>query len=292
MFFTGEASSDRLSQVLQGAAMGEALGVLASRMTPAERAERFTSEEIHHVKIDQSQSSTSVELLKATIVGLEHASSMECPSNLDIRIHLHEAYRDWARSSPSASKLRNLQLARATTSGQLGSFTSTERGASDGMLCVSPIGLAFASDPGRAFLIGAEASALADGEFNSYLCAGVVSLIVALIANGSSIGEAIREAVEFIKPLDWPGEVSEVLRRSQESDSGPLFARAAVSETLRTCISAVQNASSMEEAIAITLKAGSLDSLSLTGQLAGLMFETDLVRGTYSAATTEVRKNS
>lgn len=218
-------------EILQGAAMGEALGVLASRMTPAERAERFTSEEIHHVKIDQSQSSTSVELLKATIVGLEHASSMECPSNLDIRIHLHEAYRDWARSSPSASKLRNLQLARATTSGQLGSFTSTERGASDGMLCVSPIGLAFASDPGRAFLIGAEASALADGEFNSYLCAGVVSLIVALIANGSSIGEAIREAVEFIKPLDWPGEVSEVLRRSQESDSGPLFARAAVSET-------------------------------------------------------------
>ncbi len=148
MLFDDEART-KLDAIIHGAAIGEVLGVLASQMSPAERAEKFTPEEIHQIKIDRGQSSTSVDLLKATITGLEHVSSMEHPSNLDIRIHLHEAYRDWARSSPSASKLRNQQLARVTTSGQLGSFTLTERGASDGMVRISPIGLAFASDPGE-----------------------------------------------------------------------------------------------------------------------------------------------
>lgn len=273
MLFDDEART-KLDAIIHGAAIGEVLGVLASQMSPAERAEKFTPEEIHQIKIDRGQSSTSVDLLKATITGLEHVSSMEHPSNLDIRIHLHEAYRDWARSSPSASKLRNQQLARVTTSGQLGSFTLTERGASDGMVRVSPIGLAFASDPGRAFLIGAETSALDDGEFNSYLCAGVVSLIVALIAGGCSIGEAVREAVEFIRPLDWPGEISESLRRSVEPAGGPLFSRASASDTLRIAVSAVQNASSMGEAVSnVPVTGTDSTSASLVGQLAMLAYE-------------------
>jgi hypothetical protein len=138
------------------------------------------------------------------------------------------------------------------------------------MLRVSPIGLAYASDPGRAFLIGAEAAALADGEFNSYLSAGVVSLIVALIGNGCDITEAITEAAAFIRPIDWPGEISEALRRSVEPASAPPFPRASASETLRIAVSAVHSADSPAEAIKVALTGGDSDSLSLAGQLSAV----------------------
>ncbi len=164
-------------------------------------------------------------------------------------------------------------MRQAILSSQLGSFTSTERGACDGMLRVAPIGLAFAYDPGRAFLIGAEASALVDGEFNSYLCAGVVSLMVALTASGALMSEAINETVDFIRPLDWSGEVFEALRRSLEPEGGPRFSRALASEALSIVIPAVQNASSMGEAASNVLVAGAEPiSASLVGQLAVLAY--------------------
>ena len=269
MLFDDEART-KLDAIIHGAAVGETVGLLASRMSEAERAEKFTPEEIHRIKIDHSQNSTSVELLKATIAGLECANSVECPTNLEIRIHLHQAYRDWATTSPSASKFRNHNLVRAMTSGQLGSFTSMERAAPDGMLRIAPIGLAFAGDPGRAFLIGSEAAALADGDFNSYLGAGVVSLIVALIVSGALLVEAVKETMDFIRPLDWPGEISEALRRSLEPDNSNHFCRGSVSETLKSAMSAVHGASSLIESFSNVLAAGgNSDAMCLAGQLSG-----------------------
>ncbi|ODS88133.1 MAG: hypothetical protein BGO83_18880 [Devosia sp. 66-14] len=89
------------------------------------------------------------------------------------------------------------------------------------MLCVSPIGLAFSDDPGRAFQIGAEAASLLDADFNSYLAAGVVALLFALMEQGASNREAIAETLAFIRPLDWPCDVSNTLRSILESEYPP-----------------------------------------------------------------------
>lgn len=151
-------------------------------------------------------------MLRATINGLEAADAMGSPSNLDILIQLHKAYREWASSSPLASEFRNTRLRKALIYGQLGSFTPVERGGCQGMLCAAPIGLAFVDDPGWAFEIGAKAAALSDGDFNSGLAAGVVTLLFALTGQGMSIREATFDASVFIRPLDWSGEVSNLLR--------------------------------------------------------------------------------
>ena len=256
MFFEDASSRARLNEIIRWAAIGETTGVLANMMSPAERTEKLTPEGILPLTTEEASNSKTSELLRATVVGLNAAVLIGSPTNLDIRIHIHQAYREWATSSLIAAKFGNQSLVRAITSGQVGSFTSRERGTSAGMLFVAPIGLAFAYDPGRAFLIGAEASALVDGEFNSYLSAGVVSLIIAVLANGCCLQEAIGEARQFIRPLDWPGEVSEALRRCADMETALPFSSGSTSEVLRTGISAAQNATSEAAAVSGLLLAG------------------------------------
>ncbi len=65
-------------------------------------------------------------------------------------------------------KFQNARFAEALQSGPLGSLSDMERGSADALFRIAPIGLAFASDPGRAFQVGAETAALADADFNSY----------------------------------------------------------------------------------------------------------------------------
>lgn len=124
------------------------------------------------------------------------------------------------------------------------------------MLWVAPIGLAFASDPGRAFEIGAEAAALADSDINSCLCAGVVSLIVALTHGGSSLPDATMAAVDFLRPVDCAGDVSDALKRSLDAERGPLFPRASVADPLTFAISAVIASKSPIEAMSKVVGTG------------------------------------
>jgi len=218
MLFDDEART-KLDAIIHGAAVGETVGLLASRMSEAERAEKLTPEGILQLSRQSDLTSTSAEMLRATITGLEEADAAGSPSNLDLLIQLHRAYRDWASSSPLASHFRNARLREAIINGQLGSFTPVERGGCEGMLCAAPIGLAFANDPGRAFELGAKAAALSDADFNSGLAAGVVTLLFALTGHGMSIREAIPDATAFIRPLDWSGEVSNVLRSVLDNDT-------------------------------------------------------------------------
>ncbi len=218
MLFDDEART-KLDEIIHGAVVGETVGLLASWMSEAERAEKLTPEGILQLSRRSDLTSTSAEMLRATIKGLEATYALGSPSNLDIRVHLHKAYREWVGTSPTASLFRNIHLSQAIQTEGLGSFTSVARGGYDGMLRVAPIGLAFADDPGRAFQIGAEAAALLDADFNGYVCAGVVSLIFALMESGLNILESTAEAAGFIRPWDWAGEVSNVLRSVSDDET-------------------------------------------------------------------------
>lgn len=228
MLFDAKART-KLDAIIHGAAVGETVGLLASRMSDAERAEKLTAEGILQLTDKSDLTSTSAEMLRATISGLEAADALGSPSNLDIRVHIHKAYRAWVGTSPKASLFRNIHLTQAIQTEGLGSFTSVARGGNDGMLRVAPIGLAFADDPGRAFQVGAEAAALLDADFNGYLCAGVVSLVFALVESGLNMLESIAEAADFIRPWDWAGEISNVLRSLADDEVVGCYSHQAVS---------------------------------------------------------------
>ena len=108
---------------------------------------------------------------------------------------------------------------------------------------------------------------MADGEFNSYLAAGVVSLVVALVASGALLVEAVKETMGFIRPLDWPGEISEALRRSLEPDKLSYSCRDSLCETLTSAISAALGSTSLIESVNNVLAAGgNSDAMCLAGQ--------------------------
>lgn len=267
MLFDDEART-KLDAIVHGAAVGETVGLLASRMSEAERAERLTPEGILQLSRQPDLTSTSAEMLKATIKGLEAADAVGSPSNLDIRIHLHRAYREWATTSPLASEFRNTGMTQTILSGRLGSFASTERGGCDGMLSVAPVGLAFVDDPGRAFQIGAEAGALLDADFNGYLAAGVVSLLFALVEQGMSVRASIADVLSFIRPLDWCGEVSGVLSAVTHEIEMPGYSTHLACGTLRTALIALLTSSPMSEVLrGDAISRSSSSALNVVAQL-------------------------
>jgi len=206
-------------------------------------------------------------MLKATIEGLEAADAMGNPSNLDILVNLHRAYREWATDSPLGSQFRNARLRETITYGQLGAFTHVERGGCDGMLCVAPIGLAFTDDPGRAFEIGAKAAALSDADFNSGLAAGVISLLFALMEQGIGIRDAIVDILSFIRPLDWCQDVSNALRSVLDGDALAVGHSPACSD-LRVGLSSCITLASADGMFASALSSSpSWNAATLAGQL-------------------------
>ncbi len=268
MLFDNEARS-KLDAIIHGSAVGETVGLLASRMSEAERAEKLTPEVVLHLSHQSDLTSASAEMLRATIEGLEAAEAMGSPSNLDILIQLHKAYRKWAKTSPLASQFKNARLREALIYGQLGSFTPVERGGCEGMLCAAPIGLAFANDPGRAFELGAKAAALSDADFNSGLAAGVVSLLFALMEQGMTIREALPDATAFIRPLDWSGDVSNILRSVLDGDGMAGGYSHPVCSDLRVALTSIVSAEPGDSGCADGLSSkSSWKAAVLRGQLA------------------------
>lgn len=269
MLFDDKAQK-KLDAIIHGAAVGETVGILANRMSEAERAEQLTSGGILQLSRQSDLTSTSAEMLRATVKGLEAADAMGSPSNLDIRIQLHHAYREWVRTSSTSLHFRNIHLTRAIQNGPLGSFSSVERRGCDGMLLVATIGLAFSGDPGRAFQIGAEAAALLDADFNSYLSAGVVSLLFALVEQGMTVSNAIPDILTFIRPVDWAGEISNVLRSVSDCEAlSGCYSHTSCS-TLHIALKSARTMPVLSEAIADTLALQAEWSVAaLAGQLAG-----------------------
>jgi len=269
MLFDDEART-KLDAIIHGAAIGETVGLLANRLSEAERAEKLTAEGILQLSRQSDLTSTTAELLKATIKGLEAAEAMGSPSNLDIRIHLHHAYREWVRTSSTSSQFRNIRFNRAIQTGPLGSLSSVEQRGCDGMLLVAPIGLAFSDDPGRAFQIGAETAALLDADFNSYLGAGVVSLLFALVEQRMTVSNAIPDILTFIRPVDWSGEISNVLRSVSDCEAlSGCYSHTSCS-TLHIALKSAGTMQVLSEAIADALALQAEWSVAaLAGQLAG-----------------------
>lgn len=185
---------------------------------------------------ETGQGSLSSELLHAVADCLEAAHTAEFPSNLEIRRAIDHKLREWAQSSPTARQLENFHLKTAIELGDVGSFTSSERGSCDGMLCVAPIGLAFSDDPGRAFQLGAEVGALLDADFNSYCAAGVVSLIFALLSDGVPMSEAVRISERFVRPIDSHGEIADCLHAVQSREEWAAYRCSQVAATLHQAL--------------------------------------------------------
>lgn len=72
-----------------------------------------------------------------------------------------------------------------------------------GVMRVAPVGLVYADDAALAFEVGCQAAALTHGHPSGYLSAGCLAAILALLAQGESLPQAIDETVVMLER--WQG---------------------------------------------------------------------------------------
>jgi ADP-ribosylglycohydrolase len=71
----------------------------------------------------------------------------------------------------------------------------------------APIGLYFANNPGMAFNIGCESAAITHGHTQAIMSAGYMAVLIACLAQGKSLDDAIEEALKML----GEGELSDPL---------------------------------------------------------------------------------
>lgn len=67
---------------------------------------------------------------------------------------------------------------------------------------MAPVGLAFAGQPEKAFTVGCDLSAITHGHPSGYLAAGYFASLIAILATGTTLTEAISKAILLLKKWD------------------------------------------------------------------------------------------
>lgn len=133
------------------------------------------------------------ELLNATIRGLATTADVEWATNQEIRENVHQELRNWTFESSHSNEFRFRHFVPALRDGVEGSFSRVERGESNLLLLVTPVGIVHRDDPGRAFHLAAEIVATIDADPRTFLCAGAIGSISALLSAGASAKVALSE---------------------------------------------------------------------------------------------------
>jgi len=151
------------------------------------------------------------ELLTATVRGLAATSDDEWATNQEIRESIQRELRNWTVQSIHADEFRFRHFVPALREAVAGPFSKLERGESDLLLLVSPIGVVYRNDPGRSFHLAAEVAAAVDADPRTFLRAGAVGVISALLSSGKKPIDAIFDTAHFLRPFDWSGELMHTL---------------------------------------------------------------------------------
>ena len=83
-----------------------------------------------------------------------------------------------------------------------------------GVMRVAPIGLLTSLTPERAFELGAQAASLTHGHPSGYLSAGMMSVIVRLLMDGSELRAAVRRSGEILTSYSGHAETTEAVRKA------------------------------------------------------------------------------
>ncbi|MDR0875702.1 MAG: ADP-ribosylglycohydrolase family protein, partial [Clostridiales Family XIII bacterium] len=82
---------------------------------------------------------------------------------------------------------------------------------------VAPIGLYFAHDPDMAFRIACESAAITHGHTEAIMSAGYMAVLIACLAQGAPLSEAISDALACLDESDFDDTVTADLIRKAES---------------------------------------------------------------------------
>lgn len=278
--------SDRAHGCMLAGAYGEALGLPVEFMSLAEIHQNFGPSgirEFSRVHGDAKTIPDNTQLMLATAQGLIDAlSTFDDPTDQDILKSVHQAYYQW-RGRQRGSELANhctTSLIELGRSRPLGTLAINEARDAEAICRIAPVGIAFASDPHRAFAIGCDLAHLTHGHPTGYIAAGTFSMIIAFLMQGKSFEFSVQLALGHLQYVENADEVAKAIIYAPYPERKPP-PRASfmgfgwmANEALAIALHAVASTKSLEEAI---IKAANLDGNSpgaatLTGHLAGTIY--------------------
>lgn len=105
---------------------------------------------------------------------------------------------------------------RALMSGKCGTTQqpiNNSKGGS-GVMRVTPVGLLYYQNPEKAFEVAAEVAAITHGHPSGYLAAGALAAILAEIANGSTLENAIQTALQLLQGYKKHEETTKAIQKA------------------------------------------------------------------------------
>lgn len=209
-------TSDYFVSCLLGGALGDALGSEIEFLSIQEIREAYGREGIQELVADSFTDDTQLTLFTAE--GLIQAWLQDAHDRSSLLNHLHQSYRRWlhTQGEPLEAELRGgwlltqgglweqrvpgLTCLEALGSGRMGQreHPINESKGCGGLMRVAPIGLFFSEDPEKAFFLGADAAAITHGHPSGYLSAGYFAALIALLARGQHLPEAITLAMPML----------------------------------------------------------------------------------------------
>ena len=166
------------------------------------------------VRLPKGSYTDDTQMTLATAVGLLRGlQTYRARGVADYPSAVHERYLAWLdlQDEPTQERFPGSTCLTALRSGAAGNLENplNDRKGSGGIMRVAPVGLALA--PEQAFETAAEIAALTHGHPSGYLAAATYADLIARVARGAHLAEAVSDARELLVCVDECDETLEML---------------------------------------------------------------------------------
>lgn len=136
-------------------------------------------------------------LIKATTAGLTQVAQDSYATNLEITESVIVAYRIWSTEQSKVHSSLRRYLAKALVT-RRDHFIFARTDYPQLLLGIAPIGIAYADDPGRAFDLAQAVIAAIEDDTDAAVAAGTTAMLCAYLRIGSTFGDAVQSALEYL----------------------------------------------------------------------------------------------
>ncbi|MDX9980504.1 MAG: ADP-ribosylglycohydrolase family protein [Lentisphaeria bacterium] len=242
---TAPSRAERIRGCLLGGAVGDALGAPVEFLSLRDIRSRFGAEGIAGMVPAYGRAGAITDDTQMTLWTVEGLLRGECRGTNRGIVHLpsvvHHAYLRWLKSQGTVSRDKgfgaaleedsrgwlfgvdalhsrrapgNTCLAALASAGMatMESPKNDSKGCG-GVMRVAPVGL-YKTDPEPAFALACEIAAITHGHPTGYLASGCFAAIVACIARGNGLREAVGKAMDILAGKPGHGETTSCLEKA------------------------------------------------------------------------------
>lgn len=163
---------------------------------------------------------TQMTLFTAEALIINKYETQESPTHIPLQGTMHKSYLRWLTTQGPASPVKQTSLSqnpimqherapgitciKALHEGTMGTIEHpiNDRKGCGGIMRVAPVGLAYAEDPEKAFSLAASAAAITHSHPVGFLTAGCLGAIIAELAQGKNLKNAIDTAMDILHSYD------------------------------------------------------------------------------------------